>query len=359
MGHLPIVTQKTVEDAINEGYSSTRGNLKKQRVKTTADIFSDVLATRKGDLIFPWIVAGHGGANIGFKYVFKVAGNPIFVKGSDYPVKIPLERTALEYDTPLTEPKALTLWNRKLLWNAIGKKSLGRGRSLTHQTPWEDDKLMALLEEMNEKNPKEIKLKKTALNGVPLHIDPSQDSWNPNLKKLLDSLSENERLSNLDLSGVPWRSGNRFRVEKALEAWVTENLDGELGKALRELSLWSGKKIEWFGNYLPFGVQGSNMDVVVVQDDKDRKMVTVIELKVGPLSRTGFKEAVKQVRGYCEFIERALKAFDISSIVKGSVISAVSNPRDGALNLQKERFDVNWVGYSIDPDGTVHFKEQI
>ena len=93
MGHLNIVTQETFNEIINEGHISTRGDLKDEGkwIKTTSDLFSDALAMRKGDLVFPWIIKSNGGKNIGFKYVFRVSGKPIFVNGEKYPIKIPLE----------------------------------------------------------------------------------------------------------------------------------------------------------------------------------------------------------------------------------------------------------------------------
>ena len=91
MGHLQIVNLKTLPDVLKTGFISGRGDLKKYVGKTIADLFSDVLAVRKGDYIFPWIVREGQHENMGFKYVFKVAGPPIYVKGDPFPIKVPLQ----------------------------------------------------------------------------------------------------------------------------------------------------------------------------------------------------------------------------------------------------------------------------
>jgi len=355
MGHLPIVTQNTVKDVIENGFISTRGNLEQLWGKTTADIFSDMLTTRKGDFVFPWIIAGDGGVNLGFKYIFHVAGPPIFVRGEEYPVKVPLGSEGLEYLNPLPEAAALELWDSKLLWNAIGKKSLRRGRSLTHQTPMEDERLINLLNSVNPEGTKILTLGNAAYAGVPVTIDTTKYEWDPKLLSKLEKLPAYDRLSELDLSGIPWRSGNVFNVEKSLEAWIMENIDKVAGKELRENVLEPDLKIEWFGNYLPFGVAGSNMDVVVFQSNDYRKLATIIELKVSSLRADGFIAAAKQVQMYCEFIENAFKAYGESIEARGFVISGPS--RVYAANATGiEKLNIEWITYYIDGSGEVHFE---
>lgn len=354
MGHLPIVNQSTVNDVIRDGYISTRGDLKEMWEKTTADIFSDVLATRPGDLVFPWIIAGAGKQNLGFKYVLKIAGPPIFVQGDEYPVKVPLSEEGLEFSNPLPEASALDLWDSRLLWNAIGKKSLRRGRSLTHQMPMEDQRLLKLLNAVNPGGAKKITLGRRSYDGTHITINPSQDHWDPVLERKLNSLDAYDRLSALDLNGIPWRRDRSFTVEKALEAWIMENIDKSFGIEFRENVLDEELKIEWFGNYLPFGVAGGNMDVVVVQSRDSRKFVTVVELKVASLRMAEFKSVAHQVIAYCEFIRSAFKAYGEVIEPIGIVISGPPSSL-GPSTAISEYSDISWVAYSIDDKGSVHF----
>ncbi len=361
MGHLPIVNQSTVTDVIRDGFASTRGNLKEEKnwVKTTADIFSDMLTNRKGDPIFPWIIKGKGRPGIGFKYIFTVAGPPVFVPGEEYPVKVPLERTGLEYPNALPEVDALDLWDPKLLWNAIGKKSLGRGRSYTHQTPMEDQRLRDLLDSRNPGGPKKITLGNASYKSIPLKIDPSQDSWDTTLKRHLKSLRDYDRLSSLDLTGVPWRSDDIFYAEKVLEAWIMENIDRPSGTKFRENVLEPNLEIEWFANYLPFGVAGGNIDVVVIQSSRSRKVVTVIELKVGKRSLKDFKADARQLNNYCKFITDAFNAYGERVEVKGVLISGPSRQLSGSEATEVLTSGVKWVIYDIDDANRVNFKSAL
>lgn len=127
VGHLNIVNNDTIIDILETGYISTNGVLKSRTIKTISDLFSDVLATRKGDFVFPWIIKGKDNNQIGFRYILKIAGPPIYVFGDEYPIKIPIEDIVISYPIALEESDALDLFRIELLWNAIGKKSLGRG----------------------------------------------------------------------------------------------------------------------------------------------------------------------------------------------------------------------------------------
>jgi hypothetical protein len=354
MGHLPIVTQKTMEYVISEGNISTRGSLKKFLIKTTSDIFSDVLAARKGDLIFPWIVHDESGDNIGFKYVFKVAGPAFFVLGDKYPVKIPLENEGIEFENPLSEAEALDLWDRKLLWNAIGKKSLGRGRSLTHQTPMEDEKMLDLLRKKNIHTQKKIILGHKSFNGNLIHINSSQDKWDGLLFDKLNATNEEDRLSIMELSGVPWKKGTTFAVEKTLEAWMMEHLDKKECDHLRGL-LFSNEDIEWFGNYLPFGVQGGNLDIVILHSKNNKKTLTVIELKVGALNEIQFESAFDQAVEYSIFLKRAFNSFDIDVELNPIVLSGNSKNIFQLNNTHLKDFQKKWITYKIDNNGIVTF----
>lgn len=357
MGHLPIVNQETVKGMIKEGCISTRGDLKKLWVKTISDIFSDVLAVRKGDLVFPWIVKSDKSSNLGFKYIFKVAGAPFFVKGEKYPVRVPLEPEGFEYKNPLSEAEALDLWDRKLLWNVIGKKSLRRGRSLTHQTPMEDGRMIELLEKKNPQGPKKIKLGSCKpTKKIPITINPSRDQWDPKLKQSLQSMTAEERLSNLDLPGIPWRKGNFFIAEKTLEAWMMENIDKSEGKQFRELAFKENWPIVWFANYLPFGVQGSNIDVVILQEQGEKRIANIVELKVGSLNKNDYEEAANQAIDYAIFIRDAFNAFGLSVELNIVVLSGSSQLPLSISRIKRNNLSSRWITYNIDNNGNVRFK---
>jgi len=359
MGHLAIVNQETIKYVISEGYISTTGTLKKQIIKTISDIFSDVLATRPGDLVFPWIIAGKSkgksNENIGFKYIFRVKGLPVLVNGDPYPVKVPLQDVGYEFEIPLSEPEALDLWTNKLLWNAIGKKSLGRGRSLTHQLPMEDERLLELLKDKNPKRPKKIRLGGKPVKGELIHINPLQDSWDSILQQTLEGMTEKKRISNLDLRGLPWRRGNFFYNEKTLEAWMMQNIDTLETNKFKEEVLVQELPVEWFGNYLPFGVAGGNMDVVILQSNAENKICTVIELKVGSLNQKKYLEAANQVINYAHFIQRAFNSYNIEAEMNSVVLCGRTSRAIGYLPFKSNGIEVKLITYCINNKGQVDF----
>jgi len=356
MGHLPIVNRETIQEIISSGYIGVRGDLNKNWIKTSADIFSDVLATRKGDLIFPWIVNSEGGSNMGFKYVFKVSGDPIFVGGEKYPVKIPLEKEGLVFDKPVSEAEALDLWRSKLLWNAIGKKSLGRGRSLTHQTMMEDNILIELLKSKNKKEPTKILLAQSTFEHSKLQINPSQNRWDEELKDKISRSKPENRLSQFNLSGIPWRKNKLFAVEKVLEAWIMQNIDKKACEELRKI-IFDDYSIEWFGNYLPFGVQGSNMDIVLIQSANNKKRVTLIELKVGTLNQKQFESAADQSIDYALFMKRALNSFGFEVELNPIVLAGPPKRNASPRKYSRENLEPKWVAYGINPEGEVNFED--
>ena len=355
MGHIPIVNQDTIQKVITEGCISTRGNLKDYKVKTIADLFADALTTRVGDLVFPWIIGSKNKPNIGFKYVFKVADKPYFVHGDDYPIKIPLQVEGQEYATPLSEAEALELWDGKLLWNIIGKKSLGRGRSLSHQTKMEDSRLIEMLKNKNNnRQPATIRLGAYSSGGVPITINQSQ-TGSPTFETTLNQFQEKDRLKNVNLNNIPWRKGSAFVEEKVLEAWLMENIDKTSCNGLREIIMPVRLHIDWFGNYLPYGVQGSNIDVVISHLNGSRD-VSVIELKVGKLSSKEIIKTYNQVKAYAVFIEKAFKAFGVEVNTNPIIISNKNLTRRD--NQTWRELDITSIVYQIQSNGTVSFTKE-
>jgi len=347
-GHLPIVNKTTAKLMISEGCILIRAELRSSKLKTIADIFSDVLATRRGDLVFPWIISEGNTPGEGFKYVFKVAGSPIFVPHNQFPVRIPLEKKGTEYPNPISENEALDLWRKKLLWNAIGKKSLGRGRALTHQTPWENEVLLNLLE---ERNPTSTTIKLKAFNfqnSIPISIH--RNLCNNGSIKSNENVPQN--LGEVKINNIQWNTNDgKFIVEKALEAWIMECIDKNEGNSFRS-TLLNGiqpSQLISFHNYLPFGVQGSSMDIVIFyRDNTGEKVALVIELKKGTLSYQGYKNAAIQVKNYENFIRNFLNAYSLDFQVRSAVLSF--KPSDQAIKSYHQQgaiLGVNWFYYEV------------
>lgn len=357
MGHLPIVNQETIEHVKKEGFISIKAKLpEKKIINVISSMFADVLAVRKGDLIFPWITKSKRKANIGFKYVFKVAGPPILVEGDEYPIKIPLQKHGWEFQIPLSEMEALDLWRRKLLWNAIGKKSLRWGKSFTHQLPMEDELMLELLNRKNNNGCEMIFLTHKNIKGKTITINTKQTAWDQKIKEAIDSADSKEKITKIRLNGLPWVKGKYFTTEKTLEAWLIENFDKKVCEDLRKLII-PNSELVWFGSYLPFGVQGGNIDIVLIQKKEDKKILTVIELKVASLSSKKFKNAAKQVIDYSLFIKDAFNAFGIEIELNPVVVSGTPNKTIQVSEVKEKGLIPKWITYSLNNKGEVEFKK--
>ena len=375
MGHLNIVNDETFKEILKTGFVSTRGNLGKQWYKTIADLFSDALATRPGHLFFPWFTDKNKSKCIGFKGFLRISGYPIFVQGDKYPIKIPVDfYNGFDWNDNkcLEEHEALDLWRRKLLWNAIGKKSLGRGRSIVHQTSWEDEELLNLIFQKT-KNQKYYKINSSSQ----LISNNLQISIHNNLckcMKILDSKYENETLEIIwelngydfkckykDISEIPaldirWDDGKGFFiVEKALEAWIMENIDKHPGKSFREIVLneVEVENIKEFYNYLPFGVAGQNMDVLVITKSNDLIHFHVIELKESSFSYKNYQEEVEKILSYKRFIEEFIQAYEIPNArVTAKIITGKPSKRTISEYMAKGPINqVEWFYYQIKCNG--------
>lgn len=319
MGHLVKIHSRGVNDLLTTGIYSIRAKLGEKWLKTTADILADAFCIKPGDYLFPWITYDKitGDKNEGFKYVFKVSSGPYYSnEDTEFPIKIILEKTGWEYKNALSEDSALDLFGDKLLWNMIGFKSAGRGKANTHQTIEEDNLLISKLNELNDnikidinfKNNKEKNLLKITTSKMEEYTDVENER--------IISFPENERLSKINYENLPFLKGNKFKQEKCLEAWLMEFLDS----TNKDILFGNGSKINWFGNYLFYGVQGSNIDIVADVNNNTERQIFAIELKRDKLNESNLKETVDQVDRYSDYLLRAYNTYGLKTVAKKIII---------------------------------------
>ena len=210
MGHLAIVNEKTLQAVLKNGCISTGGKLKGKWKQSTSDLFADALCIRKGDPIFAWVVKGKGTKNKGFQIEFTAAGGAYHAKGKDHPIEIPITNKAQEWQKNISEEEALDLFEKKLLWNAIGKKSLGRGKSLTHQTTAEDEELRRRLTSKSGA-PKELIVKSyDSREKKKITIDELKGGDDEQIEQELKGVDEKKRLGAIQTDRINWVKGNLF-----------------------------------------------------------------------------------------------------------------------------------------------------
>lgn len=148
------------------------------------------------------------------------------------------------------------------------KKALGRGKSITHLFPEEEQKLADLL------------LKANAYEATCVQHRPYKPR---NPKKVIFDLT-------------PTANGE-VSYEKILEGWIIQNID-EASSGMNEF-LGDLNDIECFANYVPVSIAGGNLDVVVLHREKhadSRYRITLIELKRGIINNMDVEQTENYVQ---------------------------------------------------------------
>ncbi len=351
MGHLAIVNPDSINNINNNHpYISLRGTLGLNPLKTISDIFADALSVRDGDYIFTWMVNSADAPGVGFDRYYIANGSAYFDPSDPaYPIKVGIKEGHL-YPNSVPEKSALDLFRPRLLWNAIGKKSLQRGRSLSHQTLDEDRELLTLLSQANQGVSPRAILPAPIYNNsfTPLTIN----NFGPIQSYVIP---KNAALSSTLVSNIKWNNRNLFQYEKTLEAFLCEHIDSNQVSFCKLLG-YPAHHIKWFGNYLPYGVAGKNIDLVCEIEKGNQTIIVVIELKNNPISYNEYQRIVdRQLNEYTQFIADAFKSYRGNSFKIEQVILTHA-PKKPLLPTMVQYKSTEWIGYDIDPiKGTVLF----
>jgi hypothetical protein len=328
MGHLPIVSESSLKMMIKKGavLVMVPGADCKPSQKW-ADILADALCIRKGDPVFPWVVKSK---QTGFSYQFKASDSAYLVSETGYHIGIPVEPVYQQRQSHLTEGKALDFFPNSpgdgILWNAIGKKSLRRGRAITHQTPNEDKLILGMLGALTD-----------CLRPSAGHdLEPCVSSF---VSKSGVEVSALGKIASLELHSDKWTEDGHFRWEKALEASLVSMLGTKEQKGFMTAIGMPKAKVIWFANYLTYGVQGGSIDLLLLVRDRSVNKAVVIELKKGGLAPKPFQKAVAQVKAYSLYVEKAFRSFGEKIIIVPVVVSGLRSspqqplPCDGVMHI--------------------------
>jgi hypothetical protein len=328
MGHLPIVSESSLKLMIKKGAvlvmvpgADCRPSQK------WADILADALCIRKGDPIFPWVVKSK---QTGFSYQFKASDSAFLVNEAGYHIGIPVEPAYQQSSSHLTEGAALDFFPNRpgggILWNAIGKKSLRRGRAITHQTPQEDTLMLGMLGALRD----------CRRLSAGHDLEPCVTSF---ISKSGVEVSARGKIASLELHSDKWIEDGHFRWEKALEACLISVLGTKAQQGFLDALGMPNAKVIWFANYLTFGVQGGSIDLLLLVRDGALNKAVVIELKKGGLAPKPLRKAVAQVMAYSLYVEKAFSSFGEKIVTVPVVVSGLRNrpqrplPNDGVMHV--------------------------
>lgn len=105
--------------------------------------------------------------------------------------------------------------------------------------------------------------------------------------------------------------------------------------------------VKWIGNYLPYGVQGSSIDMVAEIGNDNEHYIEVIELKDDTLGYKKYQDEVDyQILSYQKFIEKAYLSFGDTANVESVLITHTPRRIPRVPNVKYK--NVKWIGYNID-----------
>lgn len=308
----------------NESFESTRSkmvvgarlptDINKQWVKTYHDMLADMLQIQIGDYIFLWKNKDGDKKNCIYG-VYRAISSPFFEvdpKTQQAEFKIHIE-VAYDFSEPISEYEFLNNpYNRNMPWNVVGKKISGKSRASTPLSPDEETALITMLTGLNPDytyNPPDesriISVEK------PLRISYARHGENPQHFK---------KFSEIDpLIICSFNEDYRPPFEKVLEAVFNQEMGLKNVQFFEQLGI-DVRKVVWFCNYLPYSIEQSEMDYLIMESE-DTQAVTrvyVIEFMLGGVDLDHISRSMMYSRWVSETLAMG------ADVVKPIVISETS-----------------------------------
>lgn len=286
---LFVVNGETLDEARRTGIAKIRIPFTKEEDKTTHQvhkvpskhfinsvnsIMADMLQLQKGDYIFFWCEKKEPYFKSTISGVYRVISEPYFKfddNNDDAPFKVMIEE-AYHFEKPISEYDVLNSPSVKTqLWNIAGKKTSGKPRGSIQITPAESSVLLSML--INE-NPNYVFYEENESHFVDIpavlpsgeHI-PAQLSIDLTERGEKQDNPEEDRLFEYDVySFVHLDRNNKMYNEKTLEGLFNQEIKNKNERFFRKLGI-NVNKIIWFGNYLPYSLDRTEMDYLIVCSD--------------------------------------------------------------------------------------------
>lgn len=249
--------------------------------KTLVDIMSDLFQVEVGDYAFLWKT---GGLIYG---VYRIISRPYYIPNADngaiFGLKIEI---AYEFKSPIREYDVLNNPALKgCMWNVIGKKLAGKSRATTPLTKDEMQILIQMLSNVNSEF--------TFYQGVGERVIGKQLTVN-----MADDFINYEptKLAELNIESITLRDGKNVKYEKGLEL-ILNYFFREKSKKVNELGIYN-ENVIWFANYLPYGIERSEIDYIVQEsiDGENITRVDVIELMKGSIDKDHVSRCIQYAR---------------------------------------------------------------
>ena len=259
---LFVVAEETLQETMSRNIVSvyTPDLDGPQWLKTVSDIMADMLQVEIGDYIFLWERRSTSQKNR-IHGVYRAISKPYYEMSSatdHYPFKIHIER-AYDFQNPLDEYDLLNCpYIKTPLWTIIGKKVAGKSRGSTPLSLDESAKLITLL---IGRNPDFTFFPYDPANIIyvanPLKVDYGITGDNMQTPTLI-ALDPN-RLSFFN-------EDHSVKYEKVLETIFNQEMSSRNRDFFSQIGI-DADKVLWFSNYLPYSIEQSEMDYLVIETE--------------------------------------------------------------------------------------------
>lgn len=263
---INTVLENMVISTMVPGPVTEKNKKKKMWNKTIIDIMSDLTQLEIGDYIFLWESSSNVKSRI--YGVFRVLSKPYYEyeQGQNDPFKIKIGK-AYVFEQPVDEYDIINNpYMKNELWTIIGKKVAGKSRG---STPITNSAMEFLIQSLIDKN-----------NGRYEFIEPQdiiQVNYEVNINlenEYVDKIPNS--LKEFEFNNLFHRVGNKVQYEKSLECIMNFLMRERKKDILREIEI-NVDEVIWFANYLPYGIEGSEIDYMVMES-KDGVVINKIDV---------------------------------------------------------------------------------
>lgn len=325
-------------------------------LKTIADIMADMLQMEIGDYAFLWETKRNDQKSRIYG-VYRIISKPFYECESDkqdYPFRIHVEK-AYDFKNPIDEYEVLNNpYIKNSMWTMVGKKIAGKPRGTTSISMEEIKALIILLKDKNE-NFKFIPFDDKRIKNVekPLQIDYKKTGENPKVKNLSDFHPN-------DLSYL-WENSYYVRYEKILETIFNQEMSKRNEIFFKQIGV-DVNKVIWFSNYLPYSIERSEMDYVIIQAEEKNIIdkIFLIEFQRGKVNINHIRRAymysrwINETLGYGTNItkpiivcEKYIKFKKDKSVHKSDVL--IDNVLVEYEKEEKQKLEIYTYDFSVTP----------
>lgn len=301
-------------------------------LSTISDIMADMLQIEIGDYIFLWETSSESQKSR-IHGVYRAISKPYYECTStkdNAPFKIHIEK-AYNFENPIDEYDVLNCpYIKSSMWTIVGKKVKGKSRGTS---PLSQEEVKHLITLLIGKNPNYsfIKFNEERCVDVTnaLNIDYSKKGKNTKPKGLATMHPNKLFFFN--------ESGNVY-YEKTIETILNQEMTDRNKTLFEQLGI-DVDKVIWYSNYLPYSIEQSEMDYVIIESDDGftATKIYLLELMMPQIDESHIKRTLM----YSKWLNDTLALgtnFVQPILIAGECYDFINGETDGRkINAFKDR----------------------